>query len=150
MQIILADDQGKVRSALRLLLEQHAGFQIIAETGSRSELAVYLYQYKPDLVLLDWELPGLDSAAGVRALQSLSISTRFVAMSSRPESAQEALNARVDAFISKTDPPEKVLRVVSLLIPHAKPQEKQNLAGYPTRWNSRPLYGRCLEISYCF
>ena len=59
MRIFLADDQAKARSALRLLLEQEPGLSVVGEATETEDLLAQVQRTQPDLVLLDWELPGL-------------------------------------------------------------------------------------------
>jgi DNA-binding NarL/FixJ family response regulator len=109
MRILLADDQVRVRSALRLLLEQEPGFQVVGETADATGLLLAVAEKAPDLVLLDWELPGLPAAQLIRLLGYERPFLKIIAMSSRPEVAQFVLEAGADAFLSKSEPPEYVL-----------------------------------------
>ncbi len=72
MRILLADDQSEVRSALHLLLEQEAGLTIVEEVSEADELLAQVEMTCPDVVLLDWELPGLQASVVVPSL------TRYV------------------------------------------------------------------------
>jgi CheY-like chemotaxis protein len=58
MRVLLADDEMNVRSALRLLLEQESGISVAGEVTNYTELVSQVKNINPDLVLLDWELPG--------------------------------------------------------------------------------------------
>ena len=117
MRIFLADDQAKVRSALRLLLEQEPGLCVVGEATEVEELLTQLKTTRPDLMLLDWELPHLSVAkrsagSGEHLLSALHIqcpNLRVIALSGRPEARQAALAAGADAFVSKGDPPERLL-----------------------------------------
>jgi len=62
IHVLLADDQSKVRSALRLVLEQQPGVHILGEAVDTTGLLDWVKTARPDLVLLDWELPGLQAA----------------------------------------------------------------------------------------
>jgi len=62
MRILPADDEPKVRSALRLLLEQQGWFRVIGEAGQAREVLVETEATLPDLILLDWDLPDMDGA----------------------------------------------------------------------------------------
>jgi DNA-binding NarL/FixJ family response regulator len=113
MQVLLADDQAKVRSALRLLLEHEPDVAILGEAVDTTGLLDWIKATEPDLILLDWELPGLPATALLPLLHALHPNLRVVALSGRPEARQAALDAGVDAFVSKGDPPERLLAAVN-------------------------------------
>lgn len=66
----------------------------------------------PDLVLLDWRLQGLAAVNLLPALRRVCPKVVVIALSGRPEERQTALDAGVDAFVSKTDPPERLLATI--------------------------------------
>jgi CheY-like chemotaxis protein len=127
---LLADDEQKVRAALRLLLENEAGVSVVGEAVDMNSLFQETKAIQPDLVLLDWELPGLAAAtnnsAGVGlwgaqpalaptlmlTLSSYCPDVRVIALSWRPEARAEALAAGVKGFISKVASPEMLLDVL--------------------------------------
>lgn len=112
MRILLADDQAQVLSALRLLLEQESALDVVGETGQAQDLLAQAEIAQPDLVLLDWELPGSLAADLLSALRARCVQVKVVALSGRPEARLEALAAGIDAFVSKGDPPEYLLMAV--------------------------------------
>lgn len=90
---------------------------MVGEAADFSELQKMKNQKEADLVLLDWELPGLPggpeaAAQTILMLQTCGCETRVVAFSGYDEAGSEAREAGVDGFISKIDPPEKVLSVL--------------------------------------
>jgi DNA-binding NarL/FixJ family response regulator len=91
MQILLADDQKKVRSALRLLLEQQPDLEILGEAVDTTGLLDWVRAAHPDLVLLDWELPGLPAVALLPLLHFHKLGLRVVAPRGRPEARPAAL-----------------------------------------------------------
>jgi DNA-binding NarL/FixJ family response regulator len=120
MRVLIADDQPQVRSALRLLLKQEPGVTVVGEAEDTQQALELAAGQRPDLVLLDWELPGpwvggpLKNA-GQRLLPTLRARcphTKVIALSGRPEARKAALAAGADAFVSKGDPPERVLAAV--------------------------------------
>ena len=113
MRVLLADDQSKVRSALRLLLEQEPELSGVDEATDADELLAQVGMVCPDIVLLDWELPGLPHNDVLPALRARCPRLKVVALSGRPEARQAALAAGADAFVSKGDPPEKLLAAVN-------------------------------------
>ncbi len=72
MHILLADDQPKVRSALRLLLEQQPWATAISEADDADALLARASAQLPGLVLLDWELPGMKAETCFGSLRALS------------------------------------------------------------------------------
>jgi two-component system NarL family response regulator len=111
MRIMLADDQLKVRFALRVLLERQPGLKVISEAASGEELLCRLNKSCPDLLLLDWELG--DPNELLPALRARCPQLLVIALSGRSEARVPALGAGVDDFVSKVDPPEQLLAAVN-------------------------------------
>ncbi len=125
MRVLVADDQAAVRSALRRLLKEEPEFSVVDEAVKVEDLLAQVRVAQPDLVLLDWELPGLfvASFSGTRscgaveqtrrclleALHALHFHPKVIALSGRPGVRQAALDAGADAFVSKGEPPERLL-----------------------------------------
>ena len=108
-RVVLADDRVEVREALRLLLEYDAGMIVIGEAADVDTLLAGVRAACPDLLLLDWELPGLDRDDALQTLRVAAPGTAIIAISGHPEARRAALAAGVDAFISKCHPPETLL-----------------------------------------
>lgn len=115
MRILLADNQTRVRFALRTLLQQQPGIEVTAEAGDAAALLQRVAATCPDLVLLDWGLPGLEPAALMAALRQLCPDLRVIVLSGRPEVEGQAMALGADAFVSKSFPPEKLLAVIGWL-----------------------------------
>jgi len=122
MRILLADDKPQVRSALRLLLEQELSLQIVGEAINTNSLLEMTRSTQPDLVLLDWELPGLSTSNLLPRLRQYSPQSQVVVLSSHPEAREAAMVAGSDAFISKGSPPERLLTMLNRL-------QQQNTTG---------------------
>lgn len=115
-RILVADSDARVRSALQTLLRQEKGGIIIRESADAGGLAMQVKEFKPDLVLLDWELPGRPAAALLFALHGLDYSTKVIVLSARPEAETDALTAGADAFVCKGDPPERLMESFRSLV----------------------------------
>ena len=112
MRIVLADDEPRVRLALRLLLEQQPGINVIAEADNPADLLVQVKTSCPEVVLVDW---GLLASAPQRLLTTLRHTcplSGIVIMSGRTHVSEEALTAGADDFVLKVDPPERLLCVL--------------------------------------
>jgi DNA-binding NarL/FixJ family response regulator len=112
MRILLADDQAKVRFALRVLLERQADIVVVGEASNARELVDQVAATHPDALLLDWELPGLAAKRAIAALVKTFPGLTVIALSGRSEARREAEMAGANAFVSKTDPPECLLAVM--------------------------------------
>ena len=111
MDILLADDE-KVRLALRVLLEQQAGLIVVGEASNAQDLVTQTGAKRPNLVLLDWTLPGLHDNGTLRTLRQTCPDTSVIVLSGRPEAQKPALAAGANAFVSKVDPPERLLAAI--------------------------------------
>jgi len=112
MRVLLADDQWRIRSALRLMLEQQPGWQVVGETADAAGLLRMIVTKQPGLLFLDWELPGLPSDQLIRLLRYERPSLKIIAMSSRPEAERPALEAGVTAFLSKSEAPDRLQAII--------------------------------------
>lgn len=125
MRILLADDQSKVRSALRLLLEQEPDINVLGEAVDATGLLDWVRVACPDLVLLDWELPGQQQPVDLLAtLRTRCPHVLVIALSGRPEARAAALAAGAHAFVSKGDPPEQLMAALDNCW-HGRDQEEK-------------------------
>jgi len=115
ISVIVADDEAAIRSALGLALKQKLSIQNLSEAANMEELLSRACEAGAALALLDWELPGLAAAGGLATLRRQNPGLKVVAMSARPEARQMALAAGADAFVSKTEPPDTMLRLIDEL-----------------------------------
>jgi DNA-binding NarL/FixJ family response regulator len=114
MRVLLADHHPEVCSALRLLMEEKAGVNVIGEVNNSHELLGYLNSLRPDLVLLDWELPGTDPVELIKILHILYPELRVIAMSSAPGLREESLKDGATGFICKAEPPEELMHAIEI------------------------------------
>jgi len=112
MRILLADDQPKVRFALRTLLDRQPDLKVVGEARNDQDLRDQIEPTGPDVVLLDWELPGARALETLYTLRIMYPALRVIALSGRSEARQAALRAGVDAFVSKSEPPERLLAAI--------------------------------------
>ena len=110
MRILLADDQTKVRSALRLVIEQEADYEVIGEVENPNRLMCMTEETQPDVLLLDW---GFLSKIGIHLLKTLKgklPNLKVIILSSCILDRQKALSAGAYDFVSKVDPVEILMQ----------------------------------------
>jgi two-component system response regulator DesR len=106
IRVLLAEDQGMMRGALALLLNLEPDIEVVAEVGAGTEVVPAALAHRPDIALLDIEMPGrsgLDAAADLRtALPScrVLILTTF----GRPGYLRRAMEAGASGFLVKDGP----------------------------------------------
>ncbi|MHC4521394.1 MAG: response regulator [Planctomycetota bacterium] len=115
MRILIADDWPNVQNALRLLLEQQPGLEVVGEVVDAGELVAQVEANCPDVVLLGWELPGLRQDGLFPILRSICPDISVVVLSGRQGAQQAALACGADAFVSKMAPPERLLAAILAL-----------------------------------
>lgn len=113
MQVLLADDQPSVRFALRVLLERQPQLNVVGAAVNVDDLLDQVKATCPDLVLLSWELPGLVADALLGTLHRNFPKLTVIVLSGRPKVRRAALGAGADAFVSKADPPDRLLAAIS-------------------------------------
>ncbi len=111
-RIVIADPQPRVRSALRLLLEQHFRLEVSGEAGSSEELLGLTQAACPDLLLLDWDLPGVEPARLLQLVRGLCPTAKVIVTAGRAEARGAAVAAGADVFVSKSDAPEGLMAAI--------------------------------------
>ncbi|MCP4614565.1 MAG: response regulator, partial [Planctomycetes bacterium] len=98
---------------------------IESEVTRVDDLLAQLEKRCVDLVLLDWELPGLKPESLLSSIHYCCPELKIVAISGRPESRNKALGAGADKFVSKADAPERLLDAISSFLNiNVQPSEK--------------------------
>jgi DNA-binding response OmpR family regulator len=86
--------------------------QVRIEAANAEALLIQTEATRPDLILLDWELPGLAAVGSLSALRRMRPTLSVIALSGRARVRRAALAAGADAFVSKTDLPERLLAAI--------------------------------------
>lgn len=113
--VLLADDEGLIRSALATLLPLEGDFEVVAEAEDGEEALAAFEQHRPNVLVLDLEMPGLtglevaERALAVHPEQSVVILTRHA----RPGNLRSALRHGVRGFISKDADPSRIAAAVA-------------------------------------
>ena len=111
MRTVLAEGQATVRDALRILVTQGLGMQVVDEAETLQTLKCQVREHRPDLAIADWDLLAR-SASVLTGLRACSPGLRIVVIGRRPEMRTAALAAGADGFVSKVDAPDVVVGVL--------------------------------------
>lgn len=112
MKVLIADDQADVRYALRILLEHEGEPFVFREAEGIKSLFEESENTKPDLIMLDCELPGQTMDDVIPALRRIVPGVRIIALSVHPEAEKAAIKAGADAFISKGENSDRLIDVI--------------------------------------
>lgn len=106
IRILLADDQALVRGALSALLSLEPDIEVVAEVGAGDEVVAASLAHRPDVALLDVEMPGMDGIAATAALREAAPDTRVLIVTTfgRPGYLRRALQAGASGFVVKDTP----------------------------------------------
>jgi two-component system, NarL family, response regulator NreC len=113
MNVLLADDSVPVRWALRTFVQEQLGWTVVGEAADAEALLAAAVALRPDLILLEWDLPGQPARDHIHALHRQLDSCRIVVLNDNPERRGVALRAGADAFICKIGRPQEVLTVLA-------------------------------------
>ena len=112
MRILLAEHHTRLLSALRKLIAEKTEYTIAGEARDWEELLFKVREMNPDLVLLDWELPDRPSDKLMANLCSEEKHPRLIVLGTWSEVEENALAAGADAFVSKSESPDRLLEVL--------------------------------------
>jgi two-component system, NarL family, response regulator LiaR len=110
LRLLVADDHGLMVEAIRLALKDRPEFEIVGAADSGSQVLPLVQRTKPDLVLLDLRMPGMDGLVCIRLLRERAPSVKIAVLSGMDsdEMVTEALRLGASAFISKRVEPHEL------------------------------------------
>jgi two-component system nitrate/nitrite response regulator NarL len=117
-RVMIADDHPLARKAVRLLLEQEAGFEIVAEVLDGEQAIEMCRELQPDLVLMDIRMPVMSGLEATRKIKQLYPHTRIVMLSVSDDVADlfTAIQNGAQGYLLKNmDPDEWMVYLKGLL-----------------------------------
>jgi DNA-binding NarL/FixJ family response regulator len=111
--VLLADDQELVRSGFRLILEL-AGFEVSGEASDGREALELARTTRPDVVLMDVRMPGMDGIEATRRIAQAGLPSRVLMLTTfdLDEYVYEALRAGASGFLLKDAGRERLVEAV--------------------------------------
>jgi two-component system response regulator DesR len=112
--VLLAEDQEMIREALAALLSFEDDIEVVAQVGRGDEVTPAALATKPDVALLDIEMPGMDGLTAAAALSQASPGTKIVILTTfgRPGYLRRAMEAGASAFVVKDSPADRLARTI--------------------------------------
>jgi DNA-binding NarL/FixJ family response regulator len=116
IRVLLADDQALVRAGFRALLDAQEGIEVVGEAADGDEAVRLARALRPDVVLMDIRMPGLDGLEATRAIAAdeLLAGVRIVILTTfdLDEYVFEALRVGASGFLVKNTEPADLIRGV--------------------------------------
>jgi two-component system response regulator DesR len=114
IKLLLADDQAMIRTALAALLSLEDDFEVVAEVGRGDEVVDAVLKHRPEVALLDIEMPGLDGLAATAALTKQAPDCRVLILTTfgRTGYLRRAMEAGALGFVVKDAPAERLADAV--------------------------------------
>ncbi|WP_122818910.1 response regulator transcription factor [Nocardioides pantholopis] len=114
IRLLLADDQALVRGALAALLSLEPDLEVVAEVGSGDAVLPAVLAHRPDVALVDVEMPGLDGIAATALVRDAAPGTRVLVVTTfgRPGYLHRALRAGASGFVVKDTPAARLADAV--------------------------------------
>jgi DNA-binding NarL/FixJ family response regulator len=115
--VVVADDQGMVRSGLISLLEGDPDVTVVGEASDGAQAVAVVRRTDPDVVLMDIRMPELDGLSATRELVALGVTARVLVLTTfdLDEYVFEALRSGASGFLLKDAPAEELLSAVRVV-----------------------------------
>ncbi|WP_244632450.1 response regulator transcription factor [Microbacterium sp. Se63.02b] len=114
IRLLIADDQALVRGALGALLDLEPDLAVIGMASDGAEALRLAEELRPDVCLMDVQMPGMDGVEATRRIREVSPETRILVVTTfaRPGYLRSALDAGASGFIVKDTPAEQLAEAV--------------------------------------
>jgi DNA-binding NarL/FixJ family response regulator/DNA-binding SARP family transcriptional activator len=114
LRVAIADDQALVRTGLRVILDLEPGLEHVGEAEDGEQAIALVRDARPDIVLMDIQMPRLDGLAAARRILADDDPPKVIMMTTfgTDENLYAALRAGVSGFVLKTSPPEQLVAAI--------------------------------------
>ena len=114
IRVVLVDDQAMIRTGLRMVLAAEPDIAVVGEAADGDAGARVVTAERPDVVLLDVRMPGVDGLEAARRITAADLPTKVVVLTTfdEDEYVAEALRLGVSGFLLKVAPPEDLVAAV--------------------------------------
>lgn len=117
VRVVVADDQAMVRAGFRMLLADQADIEVVGEASTGAEAVSLVKRLRPDVVLMDIRMPGLDGLAATRQILADDPDARVLILTTfdLDEYVYDALRIGASGFVLKDDPVEQLLAAIRVV-----------------------------------
>ena len=114
LRVLIADDQALVRTGLKVILDSEPGLDLVGEAENGEQAISLAQSARPDVVLMDIQMPRLDGLAAARRILATEAPPKVIMMTTfgTDENLYAALRAGVSGFVLKTSAPEQLIAAI--------------------------------------
>ncbi|GIH79524.1 response regulator transcription factor [Planobispora longispora] len=145
IRVMIAEDQGMMRDALALLLDMEDDIEIVAQTGDGDAITDVARRARPDVVLLDVEMPGRSGLDAVGELSRDGAVVLVVTTFARPGYLRRAMESGAAGFLVKDGPVEELAAAIRRAVAGERIVDPA-LAAEALNAGPSPLTGREREV----
>ena len=115
--MLLVDDDALVRAGLRMILSSADDLEVVGEAGDGSEAVDAVRAHRPDVVLMDIRMPGVDGLAATARVTALRDAPKVVVLTTfgLDDYVFRALEAGASGFLLKDTPPRELIAAVRVV-----------------------------------
>jgi two-component system, NarL family, response regulator LiaR len=159
IRVLIVDDHDMLREGLAAFLQGFPDLEMVGEAASGEEGVRLFEELKPDVILMDLVMPGMDGVKAIKAIHDIQPDIKIIALSSFSEDklVRSALMAGATSYLLKNVSAERLadaIRTTHSGLPTLSPEVKSLLVDIPrttssTSSNLEPLTPRELEVLGC-
>jgi NarL family two-component system response regulator LiaR len=114
IKILIVDDHQVVRQGLRTFLDLNEDIQVVGEAGDGSKAIELAAKLKPDVILMDLVMPGMDGISAIGKIKSLGLGSRVIALTSFAEDDKvfPAIQAGASSYLLKDVSPDELVEAI--------------------------------------
>ncbi len=111
IRLLLADDQAMIRNALATLLDLEDDLSVVAQVGAGTDVLPAVLEHRPDICLLDIEMPGIDGIEACRLVRKAVPDARVLMVTTfgRPGYLRRAMDVGASGFLVKDTPADELV-----------------------------------------
>jgi DNA-binding NarL/FixJ family response regulator len=119
IRVVLVDDQTMVRAGFRMIIDGEPDIEVVGEAEDGDRVQLVVAETRPDVVLMDVQMPRVDGISATRRLAELPFEAlpRVLILTTfeRDDYIQDALRAGASGFLLKNAPPEELIRAIQVV-----------------------------------
>jgi DNA-binding NarL/FixJ family response regulator len=117
IRVLIVDDDALVRAGLSMMLAGSEDVRVVAEASDGGQVAAAVDAYRPDVVLMDIRMPGVDGLAATEQLRRRAEAPQVIVLTTfdADEYVLRALRAGAAGFLLKDTPPPEIVRAIQLV-----------------------------------